>query len=73
MKKKMLSALMCVSVMAATLAGCGSTGDSAPATEAPAEDAAEAPADGTAEAPAEDAAEAPAAESTGDGLVYWSM
>ncbi len=73
MKKKMLSALLCMSMMAATLAGCGSTGDSAPAdegtAEAPAEDTAtEAPAEGTA-----DAAEAPAAESTGDGLVYWSM
>ena len=72
MKKKMLSALLCVAMIAATLTGCGGS-DSAPAsgsTEAPAEEAPaeEAPAE---EAPAEEAAEAPAAA---DGtLVYWSM
>lgn len=63
MKKKMLSALLCAAMVAATLAGCGSSGDQPAAdsgTEAPAADAAE----GGTEAPA---------EAAGDGLVYWSM
>lgn len=63
MKKKMLSALLCAAMVAATLAGCGSSGNQPAAdsgTEAPAADAAE----GGTEAPA---------EATGDGLVYWSM
>lgn len=72
MKKKMLSALLCMSMMAATLAGCGSTGDSAPAGDGAAEDtAAEIPAADTADTA--DAGETPAAEPTGDSLVYWSM
>ena len=66
MKKKMVSALLCAAMVAATLAGCGSSGDTAPAadsnTEAPAADAA-----------ADSNTEAPAAEATGDSLVYWSM
>ncbi|MDE6959981.1 MAG: ABC transporter substrate-binding protein, partial [Lachnospiraceae bacterium] len=66
MKKKMVSTLLCAAMVAATLAGCGSSGDSAPAadssTEAPAADAA-----------ADSSTETPAAEATGDGLVYWSM
>ena len=57
MKKKMLSALLCAAMVAATLTGCGGSGDSAPAAEAPA---------ATEEAPAEEAPaateEAPAAE-----------
>lgn len=68
MKKKVLGALLSVSMVATLLVGCGG-GSAAPATteapaaeapaaEAPADDAAEAPA---AEAPADDAAEAPAA------------
>ena len=63
MKKKMLSALLCAAMVAATLAGCGSSGNQPAAdsgTEAPAADAAE----GGTEAPA---------GATGDGLVYWSM
>lgn len=59
----MLSALLCAAMVAATLAGCGSSGNQPAAdsgTEAPAADAAE----GGTEAPA---------EATGDGLVYWSM
>ena len=58
MKKKLLSAILSMSMVAALLAGCGSA--AAPAAEAP---AAEAPA-AEAEAPAaeEPAAEAPAAE-----------
>ena len=68
MKKKMLSALLCAAMVAATLTGCGGSGDSAPAAEAPAATE-EAPA---AEAPAA-TEEAPAAEATGDTLVYWSM
>lgn len=36
MKKKMLSALLCAAMVAATLTGCGGSGDSAPAAEAPA-------------------------------------
>lgn len=63
MKKKMLSALLCAAMVAATLTGCGGSGDSAPAAEAPA---------ATEEAPAA-TEEAPAAEATGDTLVYWSM
>lgn len=69
MKKKMISTLLCAAMIAATLAGCGSSGDTAPAAdssnaEAPAADGA------AAETPA---AETPAAEASGDGLVYWSM
>ena len=64
MKKKMLSALLCAAMVAATLTGCGGSGDSAPAAEAPAATE-EAPA---AEAPAA-TEEAPAAEATGDTLV----
>lgn len=64
MKKKMLSALLCVAMIAATLVGCGSSGD----TPAPAEDG------GATEAPAEDAGgDTAAAEPSGDALVYWSM
>ena len=44
MKKKMLSALLCATMVAATLAGCGSSGNQPAAdsgTEAPAADAAD--------------------------------
>lgn len=66
MRKKLISVLLCASMMATMLVGCGSsTPAEAPATETP---AAEAPAE---EAPAADAtAEAPAASGS---LVYWSM
>ncbi len=64
MKKKMVSVLLCAAMAAATLAGCGSSGDTTPAADSGTE--AEAPA-------AEGGTEAPAAESAGDGLVYWSM
>lgn len=67
MKKKMVSMLLCAAMVAATLAGCGSSGDSAPAADSSAEAPAADAADGEAET------EAPAAEATGDGLVYWSM
>ncbi len=76
MKKKLLSSLLCVAMMAATLTGCGGSGDSTPASDGTAAPAEEAPAEeapAEEETPAEDAAaeEAPAAS---DGtLVYWSM
>lgn len=63
MKKKVLSALLCVSMAATMLVGCGSkdAAADAPAAEAPAaEDKAEEPA-------ADDAAEAPAAEDAAAG------
>ena len=64
MKKKILSAILCAAMIAATLVGCGSSGDT---TTTPA-------AENTTETPAGDAAEStetPAA--SGDALVYWSM
>lgn len=64
MKKKILSAILCAAMIAATLVGCGSSGDT---TTTPA-------AENTTETPAGDAAdstETPAA--SGDALVYWSM
>ncbi len=75
MKKKMLSALLCAAMIAATLTGCGGGSGSTPASDDTSAPAEEAPAaeEETAETPAEDAAaeEAPAAS---DGtLVYWSM
>lgn len=64
MKKKLLSTLLCVSMVATMLVGCGSSGDSA-AESAPAADT---------ETKTEDAAPAEsAAASSGDSLVYWSM
>ena len=60
MKRKVLSALLTVSMVAALLVGCGSSEAAAPAAEAP---AAEAEAEAEAEAPAAEAeAEAPVAE-----------
>lgn len=73
MKKKILSALLCTSMVAAALTGCGGSGgsgDSAPAAETPAASTEEAPA---AEEPAASTEEAPAAEASGESLVYWSM
>lgn len=64
MKKKLLSTLLCVSMVATMLVGCGSSGDSA-AESAPAADT---------ETKTEDVAPAEsAAASSGDSLVYWSM
>lgn len=64
MKKKLLSTLLCVSMVATMLVGCGSSGDSA-AESAPAADT---------ETKTEDAAPAEsAAAPSGDSLVYWSM
>lgn len=63
MKKKLVSLMLCASMVAATLVGCGSAGT----TEAPAatEEKTEAPA-------AEAETEAPAAEASGEnGQVYW--
>ncbi len=68
MKKKVISTLLAVSMIAATLTACGSS--AAPATEAP---AAEAPA---AEAPAAEApaAEAPAAEAADEPVTLkWAL
>ncbi len=73
MKKKILSALLCTSMVAAALTGCGGSGgsgDSAPAAETPAASTEETPA---AEEPAAATEEAPAAEASGESLVYWSM
>ena len=60
MKKKVLSALLSVAMVATLLVGCGGSSASAPA-EAPAETTAEAPAADTAAPAAEATAEAPAA------------
>jgi putative multiple sugar transport system substrate-binding protein len=65
MKRKVLSALLCVS-MVASLAGCGSSSSSTTETEAPAEEATE-----EAEAPAAEEAEAPA--TTAGGKIGISM
>lgn len=75
MKKKLLSAILCVSMLSAALVGCGSTAatETTETTPAPAETAA-----GSADT-AEPAAETTAASAEGltieDGaeLVYWSM
>lgn len=68
MKKKLISALLCVAMVSSMLVGCGSGAAETPAAETP---AAEAPA-AEAEAPAaeEPAAEAPAASADG-GKVYY--
>lgn len=74
MKKKLISALLCVAMVSSMLVGCGSGAAETPAAEGEAETpAAEAPAaEGEAEAPAaeEPAAEAPAASADG-GKVYY--
>ncbi len=78
MKKKILSALLCVTMVSAMLAGCGSGGDApaASGTETKTDTAAETPAAENAE-PAdtaeEEKAEAPADAAAGGKLVYWSM
>ena len=70
MKKKVLSALISVAMVATLLVGCGSK--EAATTEAPAATTeAEAPAE--APAPAETEAEAPAEESAGGGLIGVAM
>lgn len=65
MKKKLISALLCVAMVSSMLVGCGSGAAETPAAEAPA-------AEGEAESPAaeEPAAEAPAASADG-GKVYY--
>lgn len=63
MKKKLLSALLCTTMVAAMLAGCGTSAATTETTEA------DTATTETTEATAE--AEAPAA--SGDGIVYWSM
>ena len=60
MKKKLLSALLCVAMVSTLLVGCGSK-------EAPAETPAATEEAATEEAPADEAA----AESTGEGSVYY--
>ncbi len=73
MKRKMLVTLLCVSLTAGVLAGCGSTGQEAPAAPAEEAPAEEAPAE---EAPAEEAAaeeEAPAAETYNIGYCNQQM
>ncbi len=69
MKKKVISALLCVAMISSMLIGCGSSSDE---TTAPAEEEAEAPAEEAAEAPAEEEAEAPAEEASAEGgSVYY--
>ena len=65
MKKKLISALLCVAMVSSMIVGCGSGAAETPAAEAPA-------AEGEAESPAaeEPAAEAPAASADG-GKVYY--
>lgn len=73
MKRKMLVTLLCVSLTAGMLVGCGSTGQEAPAAPAEEAPAEEAPAE---EAPAEEAAaeeEAPAAETYNIGYCNQQM
>lgn len=67
MKKKMISALLCVAMVSSMLVGCGSGAAETPAAEAP---AAEGEAEAEAPAAEEPAAEAPAASADG-GKVYY--
>ena len=71
MKKKVISALLCITMISSMLIGCGGSGDAAQ-TPAKTEDA-EAPAGEEAPAPAETEAEAPAqAEGSAEGgSVYY--
>lgn len=62
MKKKFLSLILSISMIAALLMGCGNTASDTPATETPAADASE--------APAADASEAPAATGDFDWRAY---
>lgn len=62
MKKKLISAILCVAMAASMLAGCASN-------EAPAETPAETPVETPAEEPAETPAEEPA-EAAGDGVTF---
>ncbi|MEG1848018.1 MAG: extracellular solute-binding protein [Lachnospiraceae bacterium] len=74
MKKKLLSTLLCVSMVAASLVGCGAPKETAPA-ESAAPAATEAAPAATEAAPATDAAAPAAGLAIEDGaeLVYWSM
>lgn len=67
MKKKLISALLCVAMVSSMLVGCGSGAAETPAAEAP---AAEGEAEAEAPAAEEPAAEAPAASADG-GKVYY--
>lgn len=68
MKKKLISALLCVAMVSSMLVGCGSGAAETPAAEAPA-------AEGEAESPAaeEPAAEAPAASADGGKVYYLNL
>lgn len=68
MKKKIVCALMCMAMVATTLAGCGSTADDNAATDNAADDAADAT-DDAADATTDDAEGDTAA--SGDGKVYY--
>ena len=78
MKKKIVSALMCATMAASLLAGCGS--DTAAPAGSEAASAGETTSDGTADTPATEAAEAAEAEDTNtitgdidasDAFVVW--
>ena len=68
MKKKVLSALISVAMVATLLIGCGAKAEEAPAAEAPAATEEAATEEATEEAPAAEE-EAPAAEATGPNIV----
>ena len=75
MKRKVISTLLAVSMVASLLVGCGSKAAEAPAAEAPAAEATEeaAPAEDTAEAPAaEEATEAAADEGKVLNIYCWN-
>lgn len=70
MKKKLISALLCVAMVSSMLVGCGSGAAETPAAEAP---AAEGEAEAEAPAAEEPAAEAPAASADGGKVYYLNL
>lgn len=70
MKKKLISALLCVAMVSSMLVGCGSGAAETPAAEAP---AAEGEAEAETPAAEEPAAEAPAASADGGKVYYLNL